>query len=66
MKRIIVFAVDTAVGKDFCAIYNEDVDAILKVHASIDEWARYIFAGCKHVLVKYSLVVDYIRIDYYF
>ena len=66
MKRILIFAVDTASGKDFCAIYNEDVDAILKLHATIDDWARCIFAGCKNTLVKYSLVVDYIRIDYYF
>lgn len=66
MKKILVFAVDTATGKDFCAVYNEDVDAILKVHATIDEWARYIFKGCKYTEVAATMVVDYIRIDYYF
>lgn len=66
MKKVLVFAVDTATNEEFCAIFKEEDTAILGVHATIDDWARYIYADYKHVQVKYTLVVDYIRIGYRF
>lgn len=66
MKKILIFAVDTASGKEFCSIYQEDVDSILNLFSTIDDWARYIYAGCKFVKVKSTVVVDFVRIDYDF
>lgn len=62
MKKVLVFAVDKTDMSDVCYVYREDVDSILRRFPSVDDWAKYIFEGCKNIEVASAMVVDSINI----
>lgn len=62
MKKVLVFAVNTATGNKVCYIYREPIDEILKGYESVVVWAKDLLSLCCDIEVVDAIVVDDIAV----